>query len=102
MPDKENPLAPAFVTGTGLPLDRDQLRRLLNRLGLRAGLPGVNVPRFRHTCAVQALRNGMNVFALQRILGHSSLDVVRRYLAISESDVAAAHRDASPVMNWLL
>ena len=104
-PDKDSALAPLFVTSLGevpAPLTRDVLRRLLNRIGLRAGLHGVNVHRFRHTCAIQALRNGMNVFALQRLLGHSTLDMVRRYLAIAETDVAAAHRDASPVMNWVL
>jgi len=38
----------------------------------------------------------------QRIMGHSSLDMVRRYLALAQTDVDAAHRDASPVTNWLL
>ena len=84
-------------TGPGQPFSRDVLRRLLNRLGRRASVPGVNVHRFRHTCAIQALRNGMNVFALQRLLGHATLDMVRRYLALAETDVAAAHREASPV-----
>jgi integrase/recombinase XerD len=91
-----------LVTSQGQPLTRDVLRRLLTRIGQRAGLAGVNVHRFRHTCAIQALRNGMNVFALQRLLGHSSLEMVRRYLAIAETDVATAHREASPVTNWLL
>lgn len=100
--DRDSPLAPLVATPAGLPMTRDVLRRLVNRIGLRAGVQGVNCHRFRHTCAIQALRNGMNVFALQRLLGHSTLDMVRRYLSIAETDVAAAHRDASPVMNWCL
>jgi len=34
------------------------------------------------------------------MLGHSTLDMVKRYLAISESDVKSAHQHASPVANW--
>jgi len=43
-----------------------------------------------------------NVFALQTILGHESLDMVKRYLMIAQTDLQKAHQDASPVMNWLL
>jgi len=36
---------------------------------------------------------------LPRLLGHSSLDVTKGYCALAESDVARAHRAASPVDN---
>lgn len=99
------PGAALFVTGTHdlpRPFSTDVLRRLLSRLGQRAAVPGVNVHRFRHTFAIQALRNGMNVYALQTCLGHATLEMCRRYLAIAQTDVDAAHREASPVTNWLL
>lgn len=94
-----------FVAGPAdipRPLTTDVLRRLLHRIGERGGVRGVNVHRFRHTFAIQALRNGMHVYALQACLGHSTLEMVRRYLAIAQTDVEAAHREASPVSNWLL
>ena len=47
-------------------------------------------------------RNGDNVFALQRILGHESLEMVKRYLSLAQMDLEEAHQDASPVANWLL
>ena len=57
---------------------------------------------FTPTGAINFLRNHGNIFALQRILGHESLDMVKRYLMIAQTDLQKAHQDASPVMNWLL
>jgi site-specific recombinase XerD len=100
--DAQRKASALFITSNRRKLERNSLRRLLQRTGQRAGVLGVNVHRFRHTFAIAFLRNGGHVFALQRILGHSTMEMVRRYLSIADSDVQHAHRDASPVQNWLL
>jgi len=91
-----------FLGKGGLPLSRYGLLRLLERMGERADVEGATVHRFRHTFAIAFLRNGGNAFALQRMLGHSTLEMVKRYLAIAEADVESAHVDASPVTRWAL
>lgn len=83
-------------------MNRKALRLVLKRAGERSGVRGVYPHRFRHTFATEYLRNGGNIYTLQSILGHSSLDMVRRYLAIVQADLDAQHRSASPVKNWRL
>lgn len=91
------PHRPLFATELGTPFTRRYVAKLLERIAVRANVPGVHPHRFRHTFAIMYLRNGGDIFTLQSILGHASLDMVRKYLAIAQVDVAAAHRLASPV-----
>ena len=91
-----------FQTLDGGPMDRDRLLRVLQNIGRRAGLQAVNVHRFRHTFAINFLRNGGNGYTLQMILGHTTMEMVRKYLNLAQADLQSAHRIASPVANMRL
>ena len=91
-----------FTTRDGHPLDYSQLLHAMRAIGRRAGLRHVNVHRFRHTFAINFLRNGGDPYSLQIMLGHSTMEMVKTYLAIAQSDLDANHRRASPVANWRL
>lgn len=99
---RENPRTdePLFVTTNGRAIDRTSLGKMLAALGVRAGVKNVHPHRFRHTFAIQYLRNNGDPYTLQRNLGHSTLDMVRVYLQLSQVDMDKAHRRASPVDNW--
>ncbi len=103
---KDNrPDDPVFVVGPDddpRPLTRDVLARLLARIGERAGVKGVHPHRFRHTFAITYLRNEGDLFTLQALLGHSDIEMVKRYARIAQTDCARAHQKASPVDNWRL
>jgi site-specific recombinase XerD len=85
-----------------LGITRTRLAHLLNEIGTRAGVASVHPHRFRHTFAVFYLRNGGDVFSLQSILGHSSMEIVKRYLTLAQVDLDKAHQRASPVVNMRL
>jgi site-specific recombinase XerD len=91
----------AFLTRDGHPLTKDRLEAIVEGYGRRAGITGVRLSphTFRHTMAVTFLRNGGDVFSLQRILGHSSLEVLRGYLNLAQSDISRVHRRNSPADN---
>jgi len=92
----ELPTAALFVTHFGDRLDRGDLRRILKQAGDRAGVSNLHPHRLRHTAATLFLRGGGNLFSLQRMLGHSSLTMVRRYAEVTQSDLVEQHRACSP------
>ena len=89
-----------FLTTDGGPIDRRHLATHLRRLGTRAGVSPCNPHRFRHTFAINYIRNKGDIYSLQKIMGHSSLDMVKRYLAIAQVDCENGHRRAGPVDHW--
>lgn len=91
-----------FVTIANKPMNRHSIRSVIKGIGKRAGVPDVSPHKFRHTFSIEFLRNGGNPFVLQKLLGHSTLDMVKRYLYIVQSDLAEAQRSASPVLRWRL
>ena len=99
---ERKPDEPAFVTVYGRPFDRKQLRKLVVNIGNRAGVQNAHPHRFRHTFAIQYLRNGGDPYTLQRMLGHSTMEMVRIYLQLAQVDLDTAHRRASPVDGWRL
>lgn len=96
------PNEPLFLGTHNEALTVSGLRQLIMRLGKRAGVENAHPHRFRHTFAINFLRNGGKTLELQRFLGHSSLEMVSRYVKLARVDLEDAHRRASPVDNWKL
>jgi len=88
-----------FTTISGTPLRPAAIQTMVRRLKSLAGITDVRCSphTFRHTFAKSYLLNGGDVFSLQRILGHTSLEMVRLYVNLVDSDVSDLYREHSPI-----
>lgn len=78
------------------------LRGVIRRRAQGAGLSREpSLHDFRRAFALTMLRSGVDIFALQRLMGHADLQVLRRYLAQTDEDIQVAHLRGSPVDNNL-
>ena len=92
---------PLFATRSGEQIERNNLRHTLQRIAEQAEVTNVYPHRFRHTFAINYLRNGGNILVLQALLGHESLDTVQIYVKLAELDLERSQQH-SPVDNWKL
>lgn len=94
--------APLFVSMlTHGRLTLSGLFHLMARLRTSTKIEHLQAHTFRRTFAITALRNGMSIYHLQRLMGHEDIDVLRRYLGLVENDLASAHQAAAPVDRML-
>lgn len=94
-----------WLTEERRPMTRAGVEITIKRLTRRAGITGTKhgAHTFRHTAAINYLRNGGGEFTLQIMLGHSTLQMTRRYVStLGAEDMIKAHRMASPVDNMKL
>ena len=90
-----------FLNSRGDPLRKNYVEAFMRRYGKKAEIEGVRCSphTLRHSAAVMFLRNGGDVFSLQRLLGHATLEMTRHYCELADVDVAKAHSVASPADN---
>jgi integrase/recombinase XerD len=69
------------------------MKLLCRRLGFEP--PARTLHAFRHTFAVNYIRRGGSVFHLQKMLGHSSLEMSRRYSNLGTEDLTRMHQSTS-------
>jgi site-specific recombinase XerD len=88
-----------FLSRSGESLNVVGLKILVRHLTQKAGVK-VHVHKLRHMFAISYPRNGGDVFTLQHLLGHATLQMTQRYLQrSSDDDAAKAHRKFSPLDN---
>jgi integrase/recombinase XerD len=89
--------APAmFIADDGERLRESGLRQILIRRAKRAGVPVPSCHSFRRAFALAMKRGGADLITLQRLLGHSDLSQLNRYLKQDAEDLRDAHNRASP------
>ncbi|THF74409.1 tyrosine-type recombinase/integrase [Cohnella fermenti] len=90
-----------FVNVEDERIGKRTIQENIQEYGKAAGIEDVRVSphTFRHTMAKFYIMNGGDIFTLQKILGHSTLDMVRHYVELFSTDIRDQHQKYSPVEN---
>lgn len=80
------------MVGEGPMTDISNLEAIIRKIGKRAGVEDVHPHRFRRTGATLALRQGMPITTVQKLLGHESIETTQIYLDVSDDELAQSHR----------
>ena len=86
-----------FLNLDGRSMTETGLKLIFRRLAIVSGVTRLHMHLLRHTFAVNYLMNGGDVFTLQQILGHTTLEMVRRYVNLANAHVMIQHKKFSPV-----
>lgn len=87
-----------FCTENGLPLTENGLRIAISRYNTRRGVNKTSIHLFRHTFARKYLIDcGGDAFTLQKLLGHSTLEMTKHYCAVFNADLTKNYDNFSPL-----
>jgi integrase/recombinase XerC/integrase/recombinase XerD len=87
-----------FLTLDGKKLEPSAIKLLLKRWGKKAGVPRLHAHLCRHTYATDFLiYNCGDVFRLQQILGHTTLEMVRKYVHYASAHTLIQGNVTSPI-----
>lgn len=71
------------------------IRKALNR----AGLTDCTIHTLRHTHATRLIQNGLSVYEVQAVLGHTDIKTTMRYAHLEQATVTARARDVIDRLN---
>lgn len=76
-----------FCTQYGEKLSGEGLKSAIYRYNSRRGLSKTSIHLLRHTFAKLWIKNGGDIFRLQKILGHKNMEMVREYVNMFSEDL---------------
>ena len=68
------------------------IEHMTRTIARRAGVEQANPHKFRRTCATMALRRGMPIEQVSKMLGHAEIGTTQTYLDLSEDELEQAHK----------
>ena len=81
----------------GNPITDNTVKMMFEDLKARTGIARIHAHLLRHTFATRYLENGGNIYGLQAILGHTSLEMCKRYLHLSSARICSDFAVRSPL-----
>lgn len=86
-----------FVQHNGTPIQITTVKNLFTRLKKQSGISRLGMHLLRHTFATMYFENGGSIFNLSRILGHSNLEITKRYMHLSRKTLLQDFNEYTPL-----
>ena len=71
-------------------LNTKAVYRLIAHFGKKAGIENLHPHALRHHYATRLVRGGIDLFTLQKLLGHTRADTTQRYVGLDNNDLVKA------------
>lgn len=91
-----------FLSVYGTPFQKLSFNKRLRTYSMKANIEGSRVSphSFRHFFAKHYILGGGDPFTLQKILGHSDMQMLRKYINMFDKDIKIQHNFFSPVQQF--
>ena len=89
-----------FCNRYGEQLNKSAFTSAIKRYNRSRGVEKTSIHLYRHTFAKNWILNGGDIFRLQSILGHSSIDIVKEYVEMFGSDLKNNFDRFNPLDNF--
>jgi site-specific recombinase XerD len=81
--------------GNAKPYCSDTARRIFDR----AGLSDCSFHTLRHTLASRLIQNGLNIYEVKEILGHTDIKTTMRYAHLERTDISLKAKQVLDQLN---
>lgn len=92
-----------FLSKNGKPLTHEGIEHMIKKIGKECNVSEgtrCSPHTLRHTFAQMQLKNGLDIYSLARVMGHSNISITQRYLeGLKDRDVVSQSIKTSPLMN---
>lgn len=68
-----------FLNSVGNKIDKDNLRRVFEKVLQKAGLDNFHFHNLRHTFATRLAQKGLDIYTISKLLGHKDIRMTQRY-----------------------
>lgn len=86
-----------FCSSYGKQLSKASIQTQIQHYNRSRGVLRTSIHAFRHTFAKNWILNGGDIISLQNILGHSSMEMVKEYVAIFGNDLKLGFNSHNPL-----
>ena len=90
-----------FLMSDLRPITDNTVRQTFKRLKKKTGIDRLKPHLLRHTFATRYLENGGDMYALKEILGHTTLEMVKRYVHSTSRKTVPTFHNYSPLDNLM-